>query len=256
MNKRIKAILEVIICLSGIMIYIWTLYAPEHLDMLIRNRVLFVASSGLALLYIAYISPSIIFKDTLASRGLGNWKSLFIRTDNFKLALRGYGSLTLFGSFVILGYTFTLQPANIIHINWAAFFVKLIFYLSSALIQQLLFVGWLLVRLRSIICEDNDNSILSKQFIICFIAATIVSFIHSPNLPIMIISFIGGFAVIWVSYKTPNLFLAVISHAILGTMLFIIAGVQVKLGPHYLQKDFHFSRTLFPVFKKIIGNLF
>ena len=256
MKTRIKAALEIVTVFSGIFLFTWTLFSPDSLYLVVRYRGAIISLFAFTLLYLTYISPCLIFKDTLADRGLGTWNELFIRTDNLKTALLGYGTITLIGAVVIVGGTFLFRPDYIAHINWTAFILKLALYVSSALAQQLLLVGWLLVRLRTILQDDALNQTGNKRLQISTIAAIIAFLLHAPNLPIMCISLVIGFAFVWVSYATPNLFLAVSCHAILGTLLHRVAGIQVKIGPHYMQKDFHFSRTLFPFLKTIIGDLF
>lgn len=255
MNDKIKASLEIATVLSGIFLFTW--YAPDNRDLVERYQAVIIVFFAFTLLYMTYISPCLIFKDTLAIRGLGAWSSLFIRTDNFRSALLGYGTITLCGAAVIVGVTFLRQPALIAHINWNTFFLKLGFYVFSALVQQMLIISWLLVRLRALLLQDDiGNQKVCKRLQISAVAATIAFLLHAPNLPVMCISLVAGFAVVWVSYATPNLFLAVFCHALLGTLLHRVAGIQVKFGPHYMQKDFHFFQTLFPLAKKIIGNQF
>ena len=256
MVKRIKAAVEISIVFFGIFLFTWTLFSPDCLHLVERHRIEIISLFAFTLLYLAYISPCLIFKDTFAIRGLGTCNSLFIRTDNLKSALRGYGAITIIGATVIVGATFLFRPAYLDNINWNAFFLKLIFYISSALIQQLLFIGWLLVRLRIILQDDDLDQTGNKRLQVSAVAAIMAFLLHAPNMAVMCISLVVGFAFFWVSYATPNLFLAVSCHAILGTLLHRIAGVQVKFGPHYMEKDFHFTRALFPVLKQIIGNLF
>lgn len=253
-KMRIKAALEIATVLSIIFLFTW--FAPDSHALIEKYRGLIIAFFAFSLIYLAYISPCLIFKDALPVRGLGPWKSLFIRTDNFKAALNGYGSISLIGTCVIFGFTFLHKPDFIDHINWSAFFLKLIFYITSATVQELLFISWLLMRLRTVLKDDMRNQSENKRFQICAVAATIAFLIHAPNLPVMCICLVTGFAVIWVSCSTPNLFLAASCHALIGTLLHRVAGIQVKIGPHYMKNDFHFLRTLFPIAKKVIGDLF
>ncbi len=256
MVKRIKAAVEIMTVFLGIFLVTWTLISPDFLYQVERYRIAIISLFAFILLYLTYISPCLIFKDTFADRGLGTWNSLFIRTDNLKSALRGYGTITIVGAIIIIGATFLFRPNYLANINWSAFFLKLFFYISSALAQQLLFIGWLLVRLRTILQDDPLNQTGNKRLQVSAVAAIFAFLLHAPNMAVMCISLITGFAFVWVSYATPNLFLAASCHAILGTLLHRVAGIQVKIGPHYMQKDFHVTRTLFPVLKQIIGNLF
>ncbi len=255
MNERLKAALEIALVLAGFFLFTW--YAPGSQELIARYRAFIILFFAFSLLYLTCISPCLIFKDTLASRGLGGWNRLFIRTDNFKSALRGYGTVTVCGAVVIVGVTLLLQPARIAHINWNAFFLKLAFYLCSAMAQQLFFIGWLLLRLRTLLWQDDSqNQVVAKRLQLSAVAAAILFLLHAPNPQSMCISFVVGFAVAWVSYATPNLFLAILCHALLGTLLQRVALIQLRFGPHYLQKDFHFFQTLFPLTKKIIDNQF
>lgn len=256
MAKKTKATLEIITVFTGVSLFTWTLFAPGMIALVLRFRIAIISLFAFTLLYLIYISPCLIFRDTFAIRGLGTWNSLFIRTDNLKSALRGYGAITIIGSVIIIGFTFLFRPSYLDHINWSAFFLKLFFYISSAMAQQLLFLSWLLVRLRTILQDDPLNQTGNKRLQVSAVAAIFAFLLHAPNIAVMCISLVTGFAFVWVSYATPNLFLAASCHAILGTLLHRVAGIQVKIGPHYMEKDFHFSRALFPVLKKIIGNMF
>lgn len=256
MGKRTKAAVEIAAVFSGIFLFTWTLFSPDSLHLVEHYRIAIISLFAFTLLYLTYISPCLIFKDSFATRGLGRWNSLFIRTDNLRAALRGYGAITIIGAVTIVGATYLFRPAYLAHINWSAFFLKLAFYISSALAQQLLFIGWLLVRLRIILQADPLNQTGNKRLQVSAVAAIMAFLLHAPNVVIMCISLVAGFAFVWVSYATPNLFLAVSCHALLGTLLHRVAGIPVKIGPYYMLKDFHFTRALFPFIKKVIGDLF
>lgn len=256
MKKRTKASLEIAIVFSSILLFTW--FTPVSLDMLENNRTVIIALFAFTILYLAYISPCLIFNDTLAIRGLGTWNTFFIRTDNLRSAFRGYGAITIIGAVFIVGYSLMLRPDLFSHLNWHVFFLKLGFYVFSALVQQLLFISWLLVRLRIILQDDLQDQTGSKrkQLLASVVAAIMVFLLHTPNLPVMFICLVSGFAVVWVSYTTPNLLLAISCHALLGTLLHRIAGIPIKFGPAYMHKDFLFFQTLFPFAKRVIGNLF
>lgn len=56
-------------------------------------------------------------------------------------------------------------------------------------------------------------------------------------------------------YRTPNFFLLVCTHAILGTLLHRVYELSMRVGPFYYNPDKYILRELFPPLAKLIGNL-
>jgi hypothetical protein len=214
--------------------------------------------------YLGYVSPCLLFRDSLASRGLGSGRTGFIRLDNLPSSLRGYGSIALLGSGLILGIALWLRPDHLARLNWTAVLVKLGLYGLSATAQQLGFVGWLFPRLKAIFPETlrrlsplgSIGPVTRPRLKVCVTAALLAVAFHYPNPLLMAICGIMGFALAWVSYDSPHLIGAATVHALLGTLLHRVAGLNMRIGPSYYQPGSYFFRTLFPSLERFLNPLF
>lgn len=257
-SERIFSVIEITVLLAGFFTVSYLL-AP------------FVASSpqfaliglltiGAGLAYILYFSPALLHHDSLEERGLGTWRTLFIRMDNIRSAARSFSTLLLVGTIIVLILTATWNSDVFAHFNKEAFAVRLLFYSMSSIIQQLIFVGFFLVRFRKIFMPSSDG--ISKgderrnRFLVSAMLAIIFSAIHFPNLPLMALTLFFGFAMAWISFRTPNLFVAAGCQLVLGMLLHRVLELPMRVGIFYDHSDIYFFRTIFPLSRHWIGGLY
>ncbi len=209
--------------------------------------------------YIGYISPVLIHGDDHRYRGLSNWKTLFIRTDNFKQSLYSFGIITLVGAILIISAALVKNPSIFQNFNWNTFFLKLSFYLLSSAVQGL-FTMFILMRLIDLsssdpfqINSDNPSGITSRILLTALITGYF-SLMHMPNFPVVAITLIFTPIILWQYFKTPNFFMLICTHAILGTLLHRIYELPMRIGPFYANPDRYIIREIFPIIGKVIGS--
>jgi hypothetical protein len=251
----IAAIVEIVSVFSGFLLVMWGILPKLNL---VENATKITVMLAITYIYILYISPQYFFNDSFASRGLGEWKTGFIRIDNIVASVKIYGTICLVNCFLIVVLVLAFKPLALKKISWVAFNVKLGFYFFSALAQQLVFTGWLCLRLKQAVSlfGIEQTRKFTPKYLVAIAAALIAFCFHAPNITLMMITLLLGFAFALASYSTPNIFVMVCSHAVIGTFLHRIACLYMKTGPYYGQKDVHFFRIIFPRIQEMIGNLY
>ena len=76
---------------------------------------------------------------------------------------------------------------------------------------------------------------------------------HLPNLPLMILTFVFAFYLGYLFYEAPNLYIIVIVHALLGTLLHRVYELHMKLGI-YFGTEGYVSRFIIPGANDLIGG--
>ncbi|MHA1300054.1 MAG: CPBP family intramembrane glutamic endopeptidase [Candidatus Helarchaeota archaeon] len=234
-----------IIITSVVYFYIILIVAPleKYLPILISAIILGV----FFIFYILFLSHY-LHGDNWAERGIGTWKTLFIRTDNLKksckevlLIITSVLVLAIFLISLILGTFWTpksggfsrwlveqgfLYTENIL-IDFAAQFLYYIFW---GFVQQILFLSFINVRLRKIFPDNTRNNKIK----VTIINGMIFSCYHLFNIPLMIFTFIAGLIWSWSFYDTPNMFTVSISHGLSGTLssmyVFSYNGWNMNVG--------------------------
>ena len=243
--------------MGGSLLMVW-LWAPHLEDDpgLIPGYLLVLL---LAIVYVSGFSPILIHHDPPVLRGLGTRRTFFVRTDDLRSTLSAYGILAIAGTLVLLGLALNGDPAAPLRLLGRAFWLKLALYLFSALGQQLFFMGFFFVRLREIFGAYPDTPakhLVLTRFLVCGGTALLIAAYHIPNPPMMVIVSIFGFGLAWIFYARPNLLLAVLCHAWLGTLLHRVVLLPMRVGPFYWMPDRYVYRTLFPFIRQWIGDLF
>ncbi|MHA1267049.1 MAG: CPBP family intramembrane glutamic endopeptidase [Candidatus Helarchaeota archaeon] len=199
---------------------------------------------GILILYIFFISQ-LLHKDTLAERGMGSWKTLFIRTDNLKKSAK---EVLLVLSSIMVGVIFLLAlifgtittpecggfSQWLVEQGWLQeenlfidFIAQFIYYIGWGLAQQILFLSFIHVRLRKVFPRtDRRNRIL-----ISLLTGGIFGSYHLFNFPLVAFTFISGTCWAWYFYETPNLLTVSISHGLGGTLSSMYIFVE-KMGWH------------------------
>ncbi len=213
----------------------------------------------LSLLYFTFISPVLIHADNRLHRGFGDWKTLFVRTDNFKPALKRFGLISGVGGAAIIFAAFFKNPRVFHEIAWKIVVLKFSLYLIFSTVQGL-FILFVMMRIADILSCDPFQTggarqgRKSRRHLITLLITSVFTLVHLPNLPLMGITMVITPLVLWQYYLTPNFFLLVCTHSILGTLLHQVYRLPMRIGPFYTHPDQYLIRELFPLIGRIIGN--
>lgn len=251
--KRFWASFEIT---AALFLYFFTLWAiAPHAGELWANLT-FLAIMVFAFIYVLALSPA-IHRDTLAQRGLGNWKSCFIRVDNLPKATVQFGILTIIGSSVLVMKVLWLDSQSLFSINWLAFRDRFLFYLPFALIQDFFFYGFIFQRVVTIIPRPApqemssgvsgppERNMVRYRWATAIVMAIIFSVCHVPNSTMMLICFVAGFFWTFIFSLTPNITMVVLSHAFLGSILSRVNCLYTRVGPFYANNDRYVFMTIF-----------
>jgi membrane protease YdiL (CAAX protease family) len=258
-TSGIVSIVELLLITLGYFAVVW-LIAPrlETNGMIPFMKVLLVSF----VFYFSFLSPDLLHQDALAQRGLGSWRTLFIRFDNLLGSCKYYLGLTLAGGTLMVGTAFILKPGVFSGFSWHALWLKMGLNILNALGQDLLFLAFFMPRIREL-CSiaavpGPFAGLCSKHhaWVVSLVCALLFAIYHMPNPPLMLLVFGIGWVVSYIYYHAPNLVLAVLTHAILGTILHRVLELNTRIGPFFWERDKYVYRTLFPALKELIGNAF
>lgn len=223
----------------------------------------------LTVVYVAYISPVLIHRETLASRGLGPAADLFLRKDNLAEAALLFGTATLSGGVLLLlvGAIMGLGPK--FDFNLQTFSLRLLLYIPSAFFQDGLFFSFFLRRWQAVWgaagagggperCQRGMATpwAINPWWLAIVSNTLLFSLYHLPNRPVMGLALILG--IVWgrIFSWTPNLLAAVLGHAVLGTVLHLCLKVSTKIGSAYAAHHKGFYSVLCPFVEPFIAGRF
>ena len=207
--------------------------------------------------YFVYFSPVRIHGDHPHTRGIGETRQLYIRTDNLSVAFKPYLGFVLTATAILLIATVFKDVNLLSSFHTETFISKFILYLFSAALQDIIFFSFLFVRivvLIAVIFKEQTEQFRKVLSVAVF--TLLFSLFHLPNTELMGITVFFSFWLGWIFYEHPNLFLIVITHALLGTMLHRIYQLHMKLGVYYgtYGEGDHFFRNYIPILQHLIEN--
>jgi hypothetical protein len=200
----------------------------------------------LTIVYVAYISPVFIHRDSLAIRGLGPYSGLFIKWDNFLPALGRFGFYTFLGIAGLLLLGSWLKPGHLSDFDGYTFSLRMILYFFSAFMQDGLFFSFFLWRWQASFgaegwvrasgtAKKGPNyppglGVGSVGWPAILANAVLFSWYHLPNKPVMALTLLMG--IVWgkLFSRTPNLLAAALGHASMGTVLHLSLKISTKVG--------------------------
>lgn len=243
--ERTLSLVEVavLVCLQFAVVWLglWLLALPRFMPI---ARVLF----GAEFVYLAYVSPVWLHRDRLADRGLGTWRTLFVRTDNLAAAARGFGWLALGGTVVLVLAAAIWNPGWSSRLTWQAVLVRARVYSISVVVQALIVVGFGLPRLKSILLSD-------RPLLIAVAMALLFGGLHMPYWPLVALAATFGFTLAWLSLRTPNVLAAACCHLVLGLQIHFLLGLSMRVGIFHQHPDVRFLQDIFSFAGRATGQL-
>ncbi len=206
-----------------------------------------VALMAVGLAYAVWLSPVRLHGDTLAARGLGSRATSFVRVDNLYEAGRAFLLLTLAGIVAVLLLAAWLNPGWAARADWRAWGVRLAFYLVSAHIQALVFVGFVLPRLHTLLPDRRAATLAAA----CLFAA-----VHAPAPLVVVLTVAFGAAAAWINLRTPNVLATGLSQTVLGLLVHRVLELPLRVGYFHAHPDLHVFREALPVVGRVIGGLY
>lgn len=217
---------------------------------------------GCGLLYVTWVSPVFVHGDSLAERGLGSPSTWFVRTDNLRTAAGRFGLLTLAGIVVLLLLAEWRNPGWLGRADWRSWAVRLLFYSASACLQAVVFVGYLLVRMKRVVgpaaraSGAGAGGNTTGRLTIAVLAAALFAVVHAPGLLLMLLTAGFALATAWISLRTPNVAAAAFCQAVLGLVVHRGLELPLRIGYFYTHPDFYVFREALPIVRRIIGGLY
>ena len=250
-NQFLTSLWELILLAIGTLVF--SIFISLQIDVQ-KYRIVLAFLLFTFLFYMIYVSPVLIHKDTLADRGLGGRDTYYIRTDNLRAAARNYGIMAILAAVVILAAAHYKGIDLGDPLRWRRFAFKLMFYLPSALLQDLCFLGFILPRVRDVVPGDSQN--WQRILAVSALAAGLFAVFHVPNIPLIAVAAVVGFAATTIFQRTPNILPAAVAHAFIGAMLHRIFELNMRIGQAYWHPEKYFFRELIPGLKEYIGAAF
>jgi hypothetical protein len=233
---------------------LWLLTLPGFMP---AARIVFSAE----IIYLVYLSPAWLHRDPLPDRGLGTWRTLFVRTDNLRAAAQAFGWLAVAGTAVILTLAVIWKPGWTARIDWHAWALRSRFYFISVVIQALVLVGFGLPRVKSLLMpapgpgQSVASSAPSGRLLVSLVVALLFGSLHAPHPALMALAATFGFAMAWLSLRTPNVLAAACCQFVLGLQVNLILGLSMRVGAFHSHPDVRFLRDIFSWADSAIGNL-
>jgi hypothetical protein len=213
------------------------------------------------IIYLVYLSPVWLHRDPLPDRGLGTWRTFFVRTDNLGAAARSFGWLALAGTAAILTLAAMWKPGWTARIDWQAWALRSRFYFVSVVIQTLILVGFGLPRLKSLLMptpgpgQPAAAGVPSRRLLVSLVAAILFGSLHAPYLPLVALAAAFGFALAWLSLRTPNVLAVVCCQFVLGLQVNLILGLSMRVGAFHNHPDVRFLGAVFSWLDRAISSL-
>ena len=205
----------------------------------------------LGLTHIFATSPLLLHGDPPGLRG---WSyRLGRRTDPGALheAWRAYLGFSLAAAAAMLSYVLVTDPGALAQVDWGRAGLKLGGYLVFGPLQALIFFGFAETRLRVLLGDGRRGLLLTAAA-----TALIFASVHLPNLPLTALTLVGGFGWALIFYRRPNVLLLGLSHALLGTLVHEVIGLNTRIGPFYANGDGYILRSVIPGLKELLGGSF
>lgn len=86
------------------------------------------------------------------------------------------------------------------------------------LLQQYLLQAFIFRRLRSALAGESESETLSAPRQAIVVTALLFALVHTPNLPLMLLTFASGLLWTWVYSRAPNLLALALSHGLLSAV--------------------------------------
>lgn len=264
--SRMFNLLEIVAVSS---VYFWMAWIVTPFFSSHGLRLFPLAVTVFTVIYVAYLSPVLIHRESLASRGLGPASAGFIRTDNLGPAVAGFGIFALAGAGVLLGGGGLLSAGPWFDYNGATFSLRLVIYACSAFFQDGLFFSFFLRRWQVVWQTGETGAAVQpgsradrfredtpRLWLALLANAGLFSLYHLPNWPIMPLALVLGLAWGRLFCRTPNLLAAVLGHAFLGTVLHLSLKFSTKVGSAYYLGHKGFYPAVFSFLEPWINGRF
>jgi len=145
-QKRFFAAVEIVVALGLYFVTLWRV-APHAGEPWANGA--FVAVMLFAVVYVLAVSP-FIHRDTRTDRGLGGWRSGFVRHDNLRGAAVLFGIVTLVSAILIVLIALWLDASALSKVNRLTVWAKFLGYVPFTLVQDMFFYGFVFQRLLTV----------------------------------------------------------------------------------------------------------
>ena len=201
MTLRAATLSELASVISSILLAVWVI-VPLYPS----NRMMMIPPAIAAVIIIVYSMR--VRGETLNDIGCSSFDFLpALKLLTIPLAI----AIVAFGAISLTTNTFRLE-------SWEWY--KLVSVPAWGILQQFVLQGFVYRRIRSLV-ESRNHAI--------GLTALLFSFIHLPNLPLVILTLAGGLVWTWVYSRAPNIIAIGISHGFMS--LLVMATVPKRILP-------------------------
>ncbi len=133
--------------------------------------------------------------------------------------------------------------------------LKFVGYLVFAAIQATAFFYFVQPRVARLLERSIAEESL-RRGAVAGCMGLLLAVVHAPNPAMMALTLAGGVFWSWAHSRWPNLWLVVLSHAVLGTTVHRVLLINTRVGPFYARPDQHILQNAIPGLHEVFGNLF
>jgi membrane protease YdiL (CAAX protease family) len=90
---------------------------------------------------------------------------------------------------------------------------------------------------------------------VSLVVAILFGSLHAPYLPLVALAAAFGFALAWLSLRTPNVLAVVCCQFVLGLQVNLILGLSMRVGAFHDHPDVRFLRDIFSWVDHAVGSL-
>jgi hypothetical protein len=224
--------------------FLW-IVAPRLADAEPAWQAISFALLAFVALWVFWLSPRLNRSIPHSLRGVGPWRTFFLRKEGLGRSARNYALITMLGWLMLLGIRLARPPAALPMITWDLVALRFASYVLSGLLQSLVFFEFFQPRFRAILGERET----------IWGTALVFALFHFPNVPVMGLGLVACYFWAREYLHRPNLILVMLSHAVLGSSLVLVAGIIPKAGPFYLNPQKYLLRALFPWWRDLVNGL-
>jgi hypothetical protein len=248
-RTRAWGALELAALFAGYVAFTWLLLPAYRAPSAVIAIVLASVAGGA---WVVFVSPVLVHGDPAEERGLGPWRTLWVRTDNLARSARLFALLAAAASVLLVVLALARSPETLASLRPGRFLVELGWYLPLALVQDLALV-FVLVRLGALFAGAGG---IRAGLAATGTAAALFALVHVPNATMVALAASFALAAGTAFRSRPNFLALVLCHTWSGAALRCLTDLNTRVGPFASCPDVRVARDLTRVLREYLLSLF